>query len=81
MDDNMVLTRIHGLVAEEHKLRDQLRKGEISTSDEQARLKQLEESLDQAWDLLRRRRAARDLGNDPESEQPRTVNEVEGYLQ
>ena len=81
MDDNTVLTRIHGLVEEEHKLREQLRKGEISTSDEQARLKQLEESLDQAWDLLRRRRAARDLGNDPESEQPRTVNEVEGYLQ
>jgi hypothetical protein len=81
MDDTTVLTRIHRLVAEEHQLREQLRKGEISTSDEQARLKQLEESLDQAWDLLRRRRAARDLGNDPESEQPRTVNEVEGYLQ
>jgi hypothetical protein len=81
MDDTTVLSRIHGLVEEEHKLREQLRKGEISTTDEHARLKQLEESLDQAWDLLRRRRAARDLGQDPDTEQPRTVREVEDYLQ
>jgi hypothetical protein len=81
MDDKTVLSRINGLVDEEHALREQLRRGEISTSDEHARLKQLEESLDQAWDLLRRRRAARDLGNDPDSEKPRDVGEVEGYLQ
>jgi hypothetical protein len=81
MDDATVLSRIHGLVDEEHKLREQLRKGEISTDDEHARLKRLEESLDQAWDLLRRRRAARDQGHNPDAEQPRGVGEVEGYLQ
>ncbi len=81
MDDTTVLSRINGLVDEEHKLREQLRKGEISTDEEHARLKKLEESLDQCWDLLRRRRAARSLGHDPDSEQPRDINEVEGYLQ
>jgi hypothetical protein len=81
MDDATVLKRIHGLVDEEHALREQVGRGEISTDEEHARLKQLEESLDQAWDLLRRRRAARNQGNDPDSEQPRTVSEVEDYLQ
>jgi hypothetical protein len=81
MDDKTVLTRIHGLVDEEHKLRQQVGKGEISTDEEHARLKELEEALDQCWDLLRRRRAARDLGHDPDAEQARSTNEVEGYLQ
>jgi hypothetical protein len=81
MDDTTVLNRINGLVDEEHKLREQLRNGEISTDEEHARLKNLEEALDQCWDLLRRRRAARSLGQDPDSAQPRDINEVEGYLQ
>jgi hypothetical protein len=81
MDDKVVLSRIHGLVNEEHQLRAQLGRGEISSDEERARLRQLEESLDQAWDLLRRRRAARDLGNNPDTEQPRDIGEVEGYLQ
>jgi len=81
MDDNTVLGRIHGLVDEEHKLRQQLGRGEISSEAEQARLKELEEALDQCWDLLRRRRAARDIGNNPDAEQAHTTSEVEGYLQ
>ena len=81
MDDTTVLSRINGLVDEEHKLREQLRKGEISTEEEHARLRTLERPLDQCWDLLRRRRAARSLGQDPDSAQPRDINEVEGYLQ
>jgi hypothetical protein len=81
MDDNTVLSRIHGLVDEEHKLRQSLSKGEISSDEEHTRLRELEEALDQCWDLLRRRRAARDVGNDPNAEQAHSVNEVEGYLQ
>ncbi|MBM2615429.1 DUF2630 family protein [Actinoplanes sp. LDG1-06] len=81
MDDKTVLSRIHGLVDEEHKLRTQLGKGEISSDEEHARLKELEEALDQCWDLLRRRRAAREVGNDPNAEQAHSVGEVEGYLQ
>jgi len=81
MDDKTVLSRIHGLVDEEHKLRQQLGRGEISSDEEHARLRELEESLDQCWDLLRRRRAARDVGNNPDAEQAHSVSEVEGYLQ
>jgi hypothetical protein len=81
MDDNTVLGRIHTLVDEEHKLREQLGRGEISSAEEHDRLKELEEALDQCWDLLRRRRAAREVGNDPNGEQAHSVGEVEGYLQ
>ena len=81
MTDENVLGRINGLVDEEHKLREQLAKGEISSEEEHARLKDLEEALDQCWDLLRRRRAAREVGNDPNAEQAHSVSEVEGYLQ
>ncbi|MGK5684424.1 DUF2630 family protein [Actinoplanes sp. URMC 104] len=81
MDDKTVLSRINGLVDEEHKLRGQLSRGEISSDEEHARLKELEEALDQCWDLLRRRRAARESGNDPNTEQAHSVSEVESYLQ
>ena len=81
MDDRTVLGRIHELVDEEHTLRTQVGRGEISSEDEHARLKELEEALDQCWDLLRRRRAAREVGNDPNAEQAHSVSEVEGYLQ
>ena len=81
MDDKTVLSRIHGLVDEEHRLRRQLSRGEISGEDERARLIELEEALDQCWDLLRRRRAARAAGNDPDGAATQPVAEVEGYLQ
>jgi hypothetical protein len=81
MDDNTVLGRIHGLVDEEHKLRQQLAQGKISSAEEHTRLQELEVALDQCWDLLRRRRAAREVGNDPNAEQAHSTGEVEGYLQ
>ncbi|WP_067498541.1 DUF2630 family protein [Actinoplanes sp. TFC3] len=81
MDDKEVLGRIHGLVDEEHKLREQLSRGTLSAAEEHARLKELEEALDQCWDLLRRRRAARAAGNNPDTEQAHSVGEVEGYIQ
>jgi hypothetical protein len=81
MDDKTVLGRIHELVDEEHKLRQQLGQGKISTDEEHARLKELEVALDQCWDLLRRRRAARDAGTDPNAAQAHSADEVEGYLQ
>ena len=81
MDDKNVLDRIHGLVDEEHQLRQQLAQGKLSADEEHARLKELEEALDQCWDLLRRRRAAREVGNDPDAERAHGTGEVEGYLQ
>lgn len=81
MDDRQILTRIHELVDEEHELRERRASGALSGEDEQTRLRQLEESLDQCWDLLRRRRARREAGEDPNAASPRPVSEVENYLQ
>jgi Protein of unknown function (DUF2630) len=81
MDDPTILSRINELVEEEHELRARLQAGQISSDEEHLRLRSLEEALDQCWDLLRRRRAARDAGADPDTVQARPTPEVEGYLQ
>jgi hypothetical protein len=81
MDEKSILSRIDALVDEEHTLRQRLLAGQISTDEEHARLRELEVSLDQCWDLLRRRRAASDAGVDPDAVEPRPVDEVERYLQ
>jgi hypothetical protein len=78
--DNAALSRINELVAEEKALREQLQHGEISESDENTRLRQLEIQLDQCWDLLRQRRALRETGGDPRDAAVRPADEVEGYL-
>ena len=78
--DNAALSRINELVAEEKALREQLQHGEISESEENTRLRQLEIELDQCWDLLRQRRALRETGGDPRGAAVRPANEVEGYL-
>jgi hypothetical protein len=81
MDDKTLLSRIHNLVEEEHRLRSRHQAGELSNEEEQVRLRALEESLDQCWDLLRRRRAARGQGADPDAVQARDHKVVETYLQ
>ncbi len=81
MDDKEILGHIDELVRTEHELRAKLAAGELSSQDEQARLRSAEEALDQCWDLLRQRTALRESGQDPASAQPRPVTEVEGYLQ
>jgi hypothetical protein len=78
MDDKTILDNIHQLVAEEKELRS---KHHGLGSEDRLRLQHLEEQLDQAWDLLRQRRAREDTGDDPDVAQERSVNEVEGYLQ
>lgn len=81
MDDRQILHRIGELVDEEHRLRTRFRSGAVTSDDEQARLRELEESLDQCWDLLRQRRAAHESGQETRPARPRPVDEVEGYLQ
>jgi hypothetical protein len=72
--DEDVFSRINGLVEEEHRLREG---GEADA----ARLRQLEEQLDQCWDLLRQRRARREFDQDPGEAEPRSVDTVEHYRQ
>ncbi|MEW1836708.1 DUF2630 family protein [Nonomuraea angiospora] len=81
MRDNEILTRISALVDEEHELRNRLTQGEVTTDEEQERIKQLETALDQCWDLLRQRRARRSAGEDPDNAAARPANEVENYRQ
>ena len=81
MDDKQILRQISELVDEEHGLRNRAQAGQIDSTEEHERLAQLEAALDQCWDLLRQRRAAREFGSDPAAAQARPVNEVERYLQ
>lgn len=81
MNERDILGQIRALVDQEHELRSRSVAGEIDSAEEQARLRALEESLDQCWDLLRQRRARRGAGEDPDSAQARPAQQVEGYLQ
>jgi hypothetical protein len=77
MDEKDILSRIHALVEEEHKLRD----SSEHTPEQRARIGELEAHLDQCWDLLRQRRAKRQYGDDPDEAEPRPEPQVESYLQ
>ncbi|MCW2600897.1 MAG: hypothetical protein JWM02_2726 [Frankiales bacterium] len=77
MDEGEIHGAIAKLVAEEH----QLRADPGAAADQQARLRELEVSLDQCWDLLRQRQALKESGVDPDTARTRSVAEVEGYLQ
>lgn len=79
MDDKTLLHNIETLVEEEHALYNQGAAGHALTDAEQARLKALQVQLDRFWDLLRRRRAARDYGIDPDQEDLRDADTVENY--
>jgi hypothetical protein len=81
MDDKDILGNIDELIKTEHDLRARLAAGELSSEKEHAELRDVEEKLDQCWDLLRQRRARREFGEDPAGSTARPVTEVEGYLQ
>ena len=72
MADEDIYSRIKALVEEEHKLA-----GPEATD----RRRELEEQLDQCWDLLRQRQARREFGDDAKDAEPRPVQQVENYLQ
>jgi hypothetical protein len=81
MDEKDILAQIQSLVEREHALRTEAQDGTIKPDDEHGQLKQLEEQLDQAWDLLRQRRAHQEYGQNPDQSSARPVEEVEKYLQ
>jgi hypothetical protein len=80
MNDDEIRSTIDELVNEERGLRAQ---HQLEPLDETgaARLRQLEDSLDQCWDLLRQRRAKREFGLDPDDVKVREPNVVEHYRQ
>lgn len=80
MADNEIHERIEQLVAEEHELYERGAQGGLSDSEHQ-RLESIQVKLDQAWDLLRQRRALREAGRDPNAAHVRNPDVVEGYEQ
>ncbi len=80
MQDAEVLKHIEALVAEEHALLDDT-DGDDPAHDKHKRLREVQVSLDQCWDLLRRRRARRHAGEDPDAARTRDANTVEHYKQ
>jgi hypothetical protein len=77
IEDQPVLNHIQRLVEEEHRLHE-LR---AHPKADRKRLAQVRVELDQCWDLLRQRRALRDVGLDPDEAEVRPPEVVENYEQ
>ena len=75
MTDEEILDRVHRLVEDEQELR------RSSGPVDEDRMRQLEETLDRCWDLLRQRRAKREFGENPDDAAVRDARTVEGYEQ
>ena len=78
--DEALVRRIDELVEEEHRLEREHAGTGLKDADRD-RLQDLEVQLDQAWDLLRRRRARRSAGLDPDGAETRSEDVVENYQQ
>ena len=77
--DDDIIGQIDALVAEERDLRSQ--PAHRLGDDERARLRALNNRLDQCWDLLRQRRAKTEFHENPDDAAARPVSEVESYRQ
>lgn len=75
-NENSVLKHIQHLVAEEHRL---FERGSLDHSDGE-RLAAIQIELDQCWDLLRQRRALREMGHDASEARIRPSKVVEKYV-
>ncbi len=80
MEDAQVHGAIEQLVREEHELWEREATG-TATEDDRRRLQELKVALDQCWDVLRQRRALREVGRDPADASVRSPEVVEGYEQ
>ena len=80
MADEGIHNRIEQLVAEEHELYERAAEGGLNET-EHRRLESIKVGLDQCWDLLRQRRALREVGRDPDSAEARRPEVVERYEQ
>lgn len=75
MEDNQILNHIKNLTEHEEKLW-----GKENLSDEEVdKLHKIKLELDQCWDLLRQRRALRDVGENPDKAEARDIDTIENY--
>jgi uncharacterized protein DUF2630 len=79
MEDQAIIERINELAREEHELFEKESHGQ-ATRAERERVRRLEVTLDQCWDLLHQRRARRAAGMDPDEAMVRDERTVEGYV-
>jgi hypothetical protein len=79
VDDQSVIDQINELAREEHDIMEKESHGEASEA-ERERMKRLQVTLDQCWDLLHQRRARRAAGLDPDEARVRDEETVEGYV-
>lgn len=79
MRDESVIDRINELAHEEHALFEKESRGQATDVDRE-RLRQIEVTLEQCWDLLHQRRARRRAGLDPDEARVRDAKTVQGYL-
>jgi uncharacterized protein DUF2630 len=81
MADEQIHNRIEALVEEEQQLYERASHEDGLTSGDRERLDHIRIALDQAWDLLRQRRALREHGLDPGEAHVRDEQVVENYEQ
>lgn len=74
-EDQPVLNYIQRLIEEEHRLPGKRGRSKA----DRKRLSQVQVELDQCWDLLRQRRALREVGLDPDDAEIRPPQIVENY--
>jgi hypothetical protein len=79
MEESDLLGSIRQMVDDEHRIRAEVERGETDADAARARLTDLQESLDQCWDLLRQRRAKLEFHEDPDQAELRPKEVVEKY--
>jgi hypothetical protein len=79
-NEGQIIGRIDDLIAEEHELR-RNSVGQGLSPDGRNRLQEIEQQLDQCWDLLRQRRARTEFHQNPDEAEARPIPEVESYQQ
>jgi hypothetical protein len=81
MDDDSILDRIDDLVQEVHDLQERAAEDDALDAGDAVLLRELEIERDRCWDLLRRRRALRAAGGDPDEAEVQDAETVESYQQ
>lgn len=79
MEDQAVFESINQLAREEHEIWGKESRGEAYNADRE-RLRRIEVTLDQCWDLLHQRQARRAAGLNPDDAKVRDEKTVEGYI-
>jgi hypothetical protein len=81
MDDDAILDRIDQLAEEVHDLQERAGEDDGLDAGDAVLLRELEIERDRCWDLLRRRRALREAGGDPDDAEVQDAETVESYRQ